>query len=374
MPQGIWTTLVVDLTSDISRVWPDIDPRDNALTEIQFRVASRRRAPGEFFFSYLRFDEQVGYDAVGVERDLIASYAATVPGVLGLAGTEISLGPHLNQYGGPQDDYDYGAVTGLGQVKNGIRPSIVDFIHARGGVASINHPFKPGDSSRSATAETVAADLLAIRAGGADILEVGYANAHGGDLAEHLAVWDTLSRNGVFLTGNGVSDDHSGHNWAGQKNRFYTAAWAGLLDETSLVDSLARGRGYVGFLGGFGGTIDMSVDSAVPMGAVSVSELTSRTLAVDVTGLPTGGGVRILRGTVDNAGTGTPTPNTTVVRTLGASDLESSNLVPIDTGEDCFHRLEVINSAGAVVGFGQPIWVLKSEPSTGIPLRRRTTA
>lgn len=372
MPRGEWGTLSVDLTSDVAQIWPDLDPRDNSLTDIQFHVASRRRVPGEFFFSYLRFEEQAGYDAVGVERELLAAYAAEVPGVLGLAGTEISLGPHINQYGGPQDDYDYGAVTRLGQVKNWVRPSIVEFIHSRGGLASINHPFKPGDTGSGATAAAVATDLLAIRAGGADILEVGYANAHGGDLAEHLAVWDTLSRNSIFLTGNGVSDDHSGTNWAGQKNRFYTAAWAGALDETTLVDSLARGRGYVGFLGGFGGTIDMSVDGAVPMGSVSISELTSRTLRVDVTGIPTGGAVQVVRGTVDNAGTGTPYPNSTVTRTLGEADLGSSNLLEVDTSEDCFHRLEVINSAGAVVGFGQPIWVLKSEPTTGIPEKRRT--
>ena len=43
-------------------------------------------------------------------------------------------------------------------------------------------------------------------------------------------MWDALSRNGLFVTGNGVSDDHSGQGWAEQPNRYYTATWAARCD------------------------------------------------------------------------------------------------------------------------------------------------
>jgi hypothetical protein len=371
---GSWQTVAVDLANDVAQVWGnDFDARDNSLIEIEFHATSRLRSPADLFFSYLRFDEQAGYDAVGVEHALVDRYAATVPSVLGLIGTELSLGPHLNQYGGEQAPYDYGhgSYFDLKTDFGDLLPDLAAFVHTHGGLASINHPFQPGDSSGAVTQQSVARNLIGNRAGGADILEVGYA-VRGGSLAQHLGVWDALSRNAVFLTGNGVSDDHSGINWAGQKNRFYTGAWSGSRDEPGLLGALAAGRNFVGFLGGFGGTIDMSVDAAVPMGAVSVSSLPGRSLQIDVTGLPTGGAVQVLRGHVDKAGATTPDPNTTVVATLGASDLATSNVLPIDTTVDCFHRLQVINSAGDVVAFGQPIWVLKNEPSTGIPAARRT--
>ena len=44
-------------------------------------------------------------------------------------------------------------------------------------------------------------------------IEVGYKSRAGMDLAHHVGLWDILSRNAIFLTGNGVTDDHSGTNW-----------------------------------------------------------------------------------------------------------------------------------------------------------------
>ncbi|MGZ4507016.1 MAG: hypothetical protein ACXVX0_07160 [Blastococcus sp.] len=370
--RGSWQTVVLDLTGDLHAAWPDLDPRDNALSDIEFHAVSRRKALSDHFFSYLRFDETAGYDALGVERDLLAAFAGQVPTVLGLVGTEISLGAHLNQFGGPQDPYDYGPVTSLNTGPGEIRPSIVDFIHAQGGLASINHPFQPGDSSGPTTAQGVALDLLSIGAGGADILEVGYADKGGAGVTQHLAVWDTLSRNGLFLTGTGVSDDHSGTGWSTLKNRFYTGAWSSTLDEPGLLGALGRGGAYVGYLGAFGGTIDMAIDTDVPMGAVSVSPLTSRTLRIDVAGLPEGGAVQVVRGDVDRPGTTDPNPATSVVATLNATDLSAGNERSIDTTDDCFVRLQVIDSSGSVVAFGQPTWVLKTAPDAGIPAARQT--
>ena len=140
----------------------------------------------------------------------------------------------------------------------------------------------------------------------------------------------------------------------------------------------AAGSAYVGYLGGFGGTIDMAMDSpatggTVPMGAVSISAEASRLLSIDVTALPDGGAVQVVRGDVDRAGPLAPTPTSTVVATLGATDLAASNVQPVDTSDECFVRLQVLDSTGKVVGFGQPIWVLKSDPGT-VPLARQTVA
>jgi hypothetical protein len=106
------------------------------------------------------------------------------------------------------------------------------------------------------------------------------------------------------------------------------------------------------------------------MGAVSVDPRRSRGLHIDVTGLPDGGAVEVVRGVVDLAGTRDPNPNTAVLTTLGARDLDSHGEIPIDTGDECFVRLQVRDAAGGVVAFGQPIWVLKDTPPRGIPPTR----
>lgn len=372
--RGRWQTVAFDLTADVARVWRDIDPRDNSLNDIQLSAVSRRRSPAELFFGYLRFDEQVGYDGLGVEHSLLTAYSGDVPDVLGLIGTEISLGPHINQYGGPQKPYDYGSGISLADGLGEIRNSVVDFIHSQGGLASINHPFKPGDASQDTSPRAIARDLLSIGAGGADILEVGYGLKGGGDLHDHLALWDTLSRNAIFLTGNGVSDDHTGHNWDTQVNRFYTGAWARGRTEADLLDGLGRGRVYVGYLGSFAGTLDMTVDGSVPMGAVSVGGKTPRTLRIDVTGLPSGGAVQVVRGVVDYAGVSTPDPDTKVLTSKGGSDLQSTTEVAFDAGDDSFVRLQVVDGDGKVVAFGQPTWLLRKAPPHGVPAARRTSA
>ncbi len=360
-----WLSIRFDLTADAARAWPDIDPRDNSLHDIEFQLASRRRTPAEMCVGFLRFDEVAGYDAVGVEEALVSRYTSAVPDVLGLVGTEISLGPHVNQFGGTQRPYDYGDVRSL-KDKPGdeIVPLVVDFIHASGGLASINHPSAQGTATTTA-AQAIALNLLAVQAGGADILEVGYGAPAG--LVDHLAVWDTLSRNAVFLTGNGASDDHSGQNWADQPSRYYTGVWTGMLSEDDLLAGLARGRVFVGYLGSFSGSIDMTVDYGVPMGAVAVSTRNSRTLHIDVTNLPPRGAVQVVRGDVDFAGTSDPNPNASVLRTLGARDLSRSSTLAIDTSENCFHRLQVVDSAGNVVAFGQPTWTMRKTPTGGIP-------
>ena len=369
---GTWQTVTLDPTADVGALWPDVQARDNSLNEIEFHAVSRRRILAEYFFGYLRFVEQSDYDAVGVESALLAHYAGTVPGVLGLNGSEISLGPHLNQYGGDLTPYDYGDVD-LRSDLDSIRRDVVRHVHDLGGLACINHPFKPGDGGSNITAQGVAADLIATALDGADLLEVGYANkGTNGTLSAHLAAWDAVSRNGLLITGNGVSDDHSGQTWSRQTNRFWTGSWTTTLDQPALLGALAAGRSYVGLLGSFSGAIDMSIDEA-PMGAALVGPATSRTLRIDVTGLPTGAGVQLLRGDVDYAGAGAAVPNTTAVRTFSAAELASSNTVSINTTDECFYRLQVVDGAGAVVGFGQPTWALHELPPTGVPSGRLVT-
>jgi hypothetical protein len=356
---GRWTEVTLDPTTDLAEAFRDMDARDHSLQDIVFRGVSVGGAEVDVCFGHLRLEEQGGYDAVGVENELVARYAETVPGVRGFVGSEISLGPHVNQYGGEQEPYDYGAIARFGEKPTDDEiPSVVDHIHAAGGLASISHP-------------GVAVTKLLTQRTAADMIEVGFGGGGPADIGRQLALWDTLSRNGLFLTGNGAADDHSGQGWETKGNRYYTAAWTREVTQPALLDAFGRGRVYVGYLGSFGGTLDMSLDGSVPMGSVVVGQRRARALRIDVTGLPDGGAVELVRGPVDRPGTADPTPGTAVVRSLGARDLSRSGEVSLDVDGDCFHRLQVTDRSGGVVAYGQPIWLLAEEPSQGVPGRRR---
>jgi len=137
---------------------------------------------------------------------------------------------------------------------------------------------------------------------GADLLEVGYQLRAGVDLNHYLALWDVMSRNAVLLTGTGVSDDHVGDDWYGIGNNWITSVWAASTGMADLIAALAAGRAWCGSLSAYRGALDLLVDGLVPMGAVSVSSVTSRQLVAAATGLPAGSTLQILQGAVDYAG------------------------------------------------------------------------
>lgn len=122
--------------------------------------------------------------------------------------------------------------------------------------------------------------MLSNRAMNCDILEVGYPS-RGGVHLNHLAqVWDVCSRNGLFLTGTGVSDDHSGTDWLGQESNFITWAYAGGREMDDLLPALSAGNVFFGNPAVFAKTIGLLVDGATPMGSVTVSSALTRNVRV----------------------------------------------------------------------------------------------
>jgi hypothetical protein len=58
-----------------------------------------------------------------------------------------------------------------------------------------------------------------------------------------------MSRNAVFLTGNGASDDHGGEDWYGESNNWVTTAWSPDTTLPSLLAALEAGQVSCGSLG-----------------------------------------------------------------------------------------------------------------------------
>jgi hypothetical protein len=186
-----------------------------------------------------------------------------------------------------------------------------------------------------------------------------------------VALWDIMSRNALFLTGNGTSDDHWGQNWFGEVNNWITWVWAATSSQASLLAALAAGRTWCGSLSGFRGSLDLLVDGSSPMGSVSISAAATRQGALTATSVPAGGSVQLLQGIVDYAGTRALAANTRVIASYPARDLASGSVTTkVDNSRGSFIRSQVLNSSGAIVGLSNPAWLLRNPPPGGIPAAR----
>jgi hypothetical protein len=372
-----WQTMTITPSNDIAALWPDLDYRDFALWGLTLSAASTGDQAGGYF-DYLRFNRRMSGEALLLQQeDMKSVLAPRYPGVTQRQGLEVSwLQPHINWFGGNVATPSYGS-TKPSTYASFLRNTLVPEIHSAGGLASYNHPYGYGDppllsqSEQDTLLAQTAATMLPTAALGTDLIEVGYRRRHGCDLAHHVALWDVMSRNAVFLTGNGTSDDHFGLNWRGSRNNFVTSVWAASMSEPNLLAALVAGRSWCGSLSSYRGSLDLMVDGTCPMGSVSVSSLTSRKLVARASGIPTGGWLQILQGTVDYAGTSALKANTQVISTYTAADLAGGSVTrQIDTSKSRFVRTQVLNSSGIVIGLSNPVWLLRSIPPRGIPAPR----
>jgi hypothetical protein len=370
-PAGQWATIVLDPVADLTRAFAGVDFRDSSGCVLQVGAASSNRVQAEAVFDYLRVDRvrKSGDQPLAVQRQLMDGYAVRYPGVLQVPGLEISSqSPHVNGFG-----------SGLGIPAAGTPASIeptamVASVHAVNGVASYNHPFGTSGPSRSSVQQdtlrrSVATAMLNQRFYSADVLEVGFPGGKAGmSEAQYYALWDTLSRNLLFATGVGTSDDHTGKAWAGQQWNHVTRVRAD-LDEASMLDGLRAGRAWFGPPSGYPGELDLEVDDGTPTGSVSVSTATQRTVRILADTVPNGGSVTVVRGGVDSAGTADPNPSVTRQQYAAASVQGGELAVPVDTSSPVFVRVEVADSSGARVASSNPVWLLRDLPD-GVPAAR----
>ena len=383
-----WVTVTLTPSSDIAQLWPELDHRDFALYSLTLSaISTGDLASG--YFDYLRFNRTLtGGEIFAQQQSIGADLAGTYPTVSQEWGLEISGGKtHCNWFGPGVNVPTYAGVaySDTAYMKY-LTQTILPQVHAAGALYSYNHPYgaKGGpllpQTQQDTLLQQVATTLLPSAALGADLLEVGYNIRGHCDLAHHLGLWDVFSRNAIFLTGNGTTDDHYGINWRGASpnaNNWVTGAWATSTGMSDLLPALAAGRVWCGSLASFGGpgaTLDMLVDGSVPMGAVSVSGVTSRKLALTVLGIPAGGSVTLLKGAVDYAGTAHPMPNTAAIGSWTDTQVAAGGgtvTTPVDTSTDSFVRAIVKDSHGRTMGTGNPVWLLQKAPPGGIPAARQ---
>jgi hypothetical protein len=385
-----WATFTLKPSQDIEKLWPELDHRDFALFQLTLNaVSTGDLASGHF--DYLRFDRtRTGGEVFAQQQSIGADLAATYPGVTQHWGLEISGAlPHLNWFGSGVTVPTYAGVPrNHSAYMKYLTKTVLPEVHRAGGLYSYNHPFGVQGGTLGSKAQQdrllrqAATALLPTRVLGADLIEVGYRVRGNCDLAHHLGLWDVMSRNAIFLTGNGVSDDHFGENWLAPpttpKNNWVTRVWAASTKLSDLQAALAAGRAWCGDLASFGSpgsALDMLVDKSVPMGAVSVAHgVNSRKLALTALDIPAGGSVTLHQGAVDYAGTANPVPNIKRIKTWTHAQLAAAGgtvTARVDTSADCFVRAIVQDSHAKAVGAGNPVWLLQKPPPAGIPAPRQ---
>jgi hypothetical protein len=379
-----WGTMTINPAEDIAALWPDMDYRDFGLYELTLSAVSTGDLV-EGYFDYLRFNRSISGEAFFKQQaDMGAVLATRYRSVVQQQGLEVSLAlPHVNWFGKSVSIPDYGSTKGRREYATYLAQNLIPKVHASGGLISYNHPFGYGDipelpqaqqdAMLTQTAKAMLPTSSAPAALGADLLEVGYALRQGMDLAHHVALWDIMSRNALFLTGNGTNDDHFGQNWLGPMNNWFSSVWAPGTSVGELLAALAAGRAWCASLSRYRGSLDLLVDGSVPMGSVSVSTVTSRKLAASATAIPAQGKLQVLQGTVDYAGAADLSANTKVIGSYSASQLTGGSVTQrIDTGKNSFVRTQVLDSSGTPVGLSNPVWLLRSVPPGGIPAPRQT--
>ena len=292
-------------------------------------------------------------------------------------GLEVSRNlPHVNWFGPNVTVPSYSGIS-TSAYQTFLQKTVIPQIHSSGGLASYNHPYgysslpAQPQSQQDALLSQTASKLLANKVLGADLLEVGYILRQGVDVNHHIGLWDVLSRNAVFLTGNGVSDDHEGTNWYGFHNNWVSSVWAPSTRMADLLSALAAGRGWCGSLSKFRGSLDLLVDGSVPMGSVSVSSVSSRRLAATATGLPSGAVLQVLQGAVDYPGQNSLTADTKLIGSYTTTQLASGQITrAVSTAQDSFLRTQVVSSTGAIIATSNPVWLLRKPPPNGVPAAR----
>ncbi|MGE5293097.1 MAG: hypothetical protein ACM3ML_39120 [Micromonosporaceae bacterium] len=365
---------VLNPATDVAAIWPDLVTIDNCFYGLSFVARSpKRTAVADVRVASMTFTrtQNSAASVIANQAAIVSAYRSRYPAVTAYRQTEISKHlPDLNTFGMPQWLPDYSTFS---TVHDTLYKQLVDRVHALGGIVSYNHPFGYNMGPLLSAADQTAkrrqlfTSMNARHAFGADILEVGYAVRGQVDAATHIALWDTFSRNGTFLTGNGVNDDHSGQGWKTIKNGFFTGIWAASRSDTGLAAALRAGRAFTAHLGRYPrGELDMLVDGTVRMGKVSVSTKTSRQLAIYAANVPSGATVQLIAGPVDYAGQ--VDPGTTVARSFAAPAFANGVVtVSVNTSSNRFYRVQVRSSTGEIIGTGNPVWLLRQAPPSGIP-------
>ena len=234
------------ISKDVSEA---IGGLDNALCNVRLTV----QGGATLTFRSFAFERELNFEQVRQEQIKIARRLGEKWGVTAFSCFEITgAGHHKNCYGTHVPVIDYIAEDFRVNNENAIA-----HVKAHGGIFSWNHPFTEVSAKglpqeeRKALAEQVTEALIENRVHGATMMEVGFPVGRDGFNAQYyLQLWDKLATSGVFITGDGDSDNHgaAAAGWT-EGNNFCT--YAGVESgkqptEQAFVQAFRRGLVWFG--------------------------------------------------------------------------------------------------------------------------------
>ena len=243
------STVTLDLASDVAALWPDMLAADNSFAMLSMVATSPHQGSMVDVATSVQFVRTKNDPAslIAAHEQVLATYGPRYPLLTAYPSVEISrLEPHTIPFGVPQFWPDQKTIT-TGNHDNAYI-AIADSVRAQGGLLSWNHPFGYSGgpllpaAQQMTSRRSVFASMIADGRLGADIIEVGYTVRGQVSTQTHIDLWDTFSRQAIFMTGNGVNDDHVGLHWNTLVNGFSTGIWAASMTQPALVAALASGR------------------------------------------------------------------------------------------------------------------------------------
>ena len=243
MPEQKNGVYLFDLTKDVSE---EIGGLDNALCNIRLRVENGAKLR----FHSFAFKRELNFQEVREEQIKLAQKLGEKWGVTPFVAFEITgAGNHKNCFSTKVPVIDYRKFDY--KVSN---EQAIAHVKEHGGIFSWNHPFtrvSKREEPRESLFEEVAAELVENRVYGASLMEVAFPCGRDGFEEKHyLALWDRLSASGIFITGEGDSDNHHAvaDGWT-ERNNFCT--FVELYDtetpnEENFVRALRRGSVWTG--------------------------------------------------------------------------------------------------------------------------------
>ncbi|MFM8410049.1 MAG: hypothetical protein ACKOCT_07205 [Alphaproteobacteria bacterium] len=371
---GRWNRIVLPVARDASESFPGVTPGDDSMVSIAIGVESRGGAEASVLFDRFRIEQRLsGAAAWKRQAEVIGDVARDYPRLAELQGSEISYASHhLNEFSLDAGPIDYDDVLARVAERRARDPKldpgdevariVVDGVHAKGGLVSYNHMYGAPMAGRGRLVERdeTLEEMVDNRLYGADILEVGYRDRGGHDLADHVGAWDDLAAHGIFPVGVGVSDSHGGNRqrWRTSPNNFVTWILAPAPTKPDLLEGLRAGRAFFGDVTLFDGSLDMVSDRGFRMGQVVVTDRPQAEISVDVQGLEKGDVLRVVDG-----GAGASLA-------VDAPAFSTKRRIPLRPDRATVFRVEADSSKGTAKVLGNPIVFVRSAPEGGVPPAR----